>query len=57
MFCTLSDGDLGNYLLVKVMKFMEQDQPRVLQAVGNIGQQDTHPPVFILSPEVYALTK
>ena len=28
MFCTLSDGDLGNYLLNKVMDFMgEEDAP------------------------------
>ena len=52
MFCTLSDGDLGNYLLKKVMKFMKQEDPRKLQAVGNVGQQDINPPIFILSPEV-----
>lgn len=52
MFCTLSDGDLGTYLLTKVMKFMELVEPRMLQAVGNVGQQDVNPPVFILSPEV-----
>ena len=53
MFCTLSDGELGNYLLGKVMEFMGEREPRTLQAVGNVGQQDVSPPVFVLSPEVY----
>ena len=52
MFCTLSDVDLENYLLEKVMSFMRMPQPRVLAAVENIGQQDGDPPVFLLSPEV-----
>ena len=52
MFCTLSDGELGNYLLGKVMNFMKGDSPRTLVAVENIGQQDVNNPVFILSPEV-----
>ena len=29
MFCTLSDSDLGNYLLGKVMVFMQQQEPRI----------------------------
>lgn len=52
MFCTLSDGDMGNYLLKKVMEFMGQPEPRTLKAVNCLGQQDGTPPVFILSPEV-----
>jgi len=52
MFCTLSDTDLGNYLLEKVMEFMGTDQPRTLQAVENVGQQAVDPPVFALSPQV-----
>ena len=52
MFCTLSDVDLGNYLLEKVMEFMQEPQPRTLQAVCNVGQQDVSPPVIVLSPEV-----
>ncbi len=52
MFCTLSDVDLGNYLLEKVMDFMKEDQPRTLQAVCNVGQQETTPPIYVLSPEV-----
>lgn len=53
MFCTLSDVDLGNYLLKKVMEFMSASNPHTLKAVRNIGQQTTNPPVFVLSPEVY----
>ena len=30
---TLLDVDLGNYLLEKVMEFMQEPQPRTLQAV------------------------
>ena len=52
MFCTLSDCELGNYLLGKVMEFMKEDEPRKLTAVGNIGLQDTVSPVYVLSPEV-----
>ena len=52
MFCTLSDSDLGTYLLKKVMEFMDKDNRRVLRAVQNLGQQDTNPPVYILSQEV-----
>lgn len=52
MFCTLSDVELGNYLLEKVMDFMKDSDPRTLQAVCNVGQQDGNPPVFVLSPEV-----
>lgn len=52
MFCTLSDVDLGNYLLEKVMDFMKEPHPRTLKAVSNVGQQDTSPPIFVLSPEV-----
>ena len=52
MFCTLSDVELGNYLLHKVMEFMKTNQPRILTAVENVGQQDVDPPVFLLSPEV-----
>ena len=52
MFCTLSDVDLGNYLLEKVMDFMNEPNPRTLKAVSNVGQQETSPPIFILSPEV-----
>ena len=52
MFCTLSDGDLGNYLLSKVMEFMKQDHIRTLKAVKNVGQQDCNPPIFVLSPDV-----
>ena len=37
MFCTLSDGELRNYLLGKVMEFMKEEEPRKLTAVGNIG--------------------
>lgn len=43
------DGNLGSYLLKKVMNFMKQDGPRTLQAVRNVGQQDVNPH---LSPEV-----
>lgn len=52
MFCTLSDSELGNYLLGKVMDFMKNGEIQTLKAVRNIGQQDTNPPVFVLSPEV-----
>ena len=52
MFCTLSDVDLGSYLLSKVMEFMRTNRPRTLKAVLNIGQQDSTPPVYILSPKV-----
>lgn len=52
MFCTLSDSELGHYLLGKVMDFMKEPDKRILRAVSNIGQQDTNPPVFVLSPEV-----
>ena len=52
MFCTLSDVELGNYLLQKVMEFMNTSQPRILAAVENVGQQDVDPPVFLLSTEV-----
>ena len=52
MFCTLSDSDLGNYLLGKVMEFMGEPQPRKLTAVTNIGRQDTIPPVYVLSSHV-----
>lgn len=52
MFCTLSDADLGNYLLGKVLEFMKEDGRRTLKAVPYVGQQDTTPPVFVLSPEV-----
>ena len=52
MFCTLSDGELGNYLLEKVMNFMKGDSPHTLLAVKNIGQQDVNNLVFILSLQV-----
>ena len=52
MFCTLSDVELGNHLLLKVKDFMNSKSPRVLKAVQNVGQQDVHPPIFLLSPEV-----
>ena len=52
MFCTLSDSDLGKYLLGKVMAFMQQQEPRIIQAVSCLGQQDGSSPYFILSPEV-----
>lgn len=52
MFCTLSDVELGNYLLKKVMEFMSAPNPRILTAVENVGQQDTNPPVFAITPEV-----
>ena len=52
MFCTLSDVELGNYLLNKVMEFMNTSDPRILTAVENIGQQDGDPPVFVLSTQV-----
>ncbi len=52
MFCTLSDVDFGKYLLQKVMDFMKQHQPRTLRAVGNVGQQESTPPIYVLSPEV-----
>ena len=52
MFCTLSDTELGNYLLAKVMEFMAEPTPRILQAVKNIGLQDTIPPVYVLSSDV-----
>lgn len=55
MFCTLSDSDLGNYLLHKVMEFMREDQPRKLTAVKNIGLQDTIAPVYVLSSDVCML--
>lgn len=55
MFCTLSDVDLGNYLLDKVNTFMNpSNNPRILSAVENIGlQSDKEPPVYVLSPEVH----
>ena len=56
MFCTLTDTDLGNYLLEKVMEFMGTDQPRTLQAVENVGQQAVDPPVFALSPQVWDIS-
>ena len=34
------------------MAYMKQDHPCILQSVGNVGQQDTDPPVFVLSSEV-----
>jgi hypothetical protein len=37
MFCTLSDVDLGNYLLAKVMELMKEDEPHTVQAMGNVG--------------------
>ena len=52
MFCTLSDGELGNYLLGKVMEFMKEEEPRKLTAVGNIGLQDAVSPVYVLSTDV-----
>lgn len=52
MFCTLSDVDLGNYLLGKVMEFMADPHVRVLSAVQNVGQQDSDPPIFLLASEV-----
>lgn len=52
MFCTLSDVDLGNYLLKKVMEFMSENEPHTLIAVRNVGQQEFKPPVFVISPEV-----
>ena len=52
MFCTLTDIELGNYLLKKVMNFMGQDRPHTLRAVRHIGQQEGSPPIFVLSPEV-----
>ena len=52
MFCTLSDGELGNYLLGKVMNFMRGACPRKLVAVENIGQQDVNNPIFVLPSEV-----
>ena len=52
MFCTLTDVDLGNYLLGKVMEFMAGGQARTLSAVQNVGQQDCDPPIFLLSSEV-----
>ena len=52
MFCTLSDCELGNYLLAKVMEFMKEEEPRKLAAVANIGFQDTISPVYVLSPDV-----
>lgn len=56
MFCTLTDIELGNYLLKKVMSFMGQDRPRTLTAVRHIGQQECSPPIFVLSPEVRTTT-
>jgi hypothetical protein len=53
MFCTLTDVDLGNYLLGKVMEFMGEENPRTLQAVMNVGQQDISPPIFIISAELH----
>ena len=52
LLCTLSDAELGQFILRKVMDFMTQPGHRVLQAVETIGQQDVHPPVFVLSAEV-----
>ena len=53
ILCTLSDSDLGNYLLGKVMDLMRKNQPRKLTAVKNIKLQDTTPPVYVLSSDVY----
>ena len=52
MFCTLSDGELGNYLLGKVMEIMKEEEPQKLTAVGNIGLQDAVSPVYVLSTDV-----
>ena len=52
MFCTLSDVELGNYLLKKVMEFMNEQNPRTLKTVGHVGQQEGTPATFVLSPEV-----
>ena len=56
MFCTLSDIELGNYLLKKVLEFMKAPKPRVLTAVETVGQQDVDPPVFLLPAEVCGYT-
>lgn len=53
MFCTLSDADLGNYLLLKVMDFTGGDRPpRTLRAVKTVGQQDVNSSIFVLSSQV-----
>ena len=53
MFCTLTDVDLGNFLLKKVMEFMGENEPQTLIAVRNVGQQqELTPPVYVFSPEV-----
>jgi len=52
MFCTLTDVELTNYLMTKVMAFMKEPQHRILTAVGHVGQQEGSPSVFILSAEV-----
>ena len=57
MFCTLSDVDMGNYLLGKVMEFMGEQDPRTLQTVGHVGQQEGIHPTFVLSAEVSVLCK
>ena len=48
MFCTLLDGELGNYPLGKVIEFMKEEELRNLTAVGNIGLQDAVSPVYVL---------
>ena len=52
MFCTLTDVDLGNYLLEKVTTFMSSPSYRVLMAVANVGQQKVNPPIYLLSQDV-----
>ena len=52
MFCTLSDVEVGNYLLGKVMDFMGGQDTRTLQTVGHVGQQEGTPSIFVLSAEV-----
>ncbi len=55
MFCTLTDVDLGNYLLEKVTTFMSSPSYRILTAVANVGQQNVNPPVYLLSQDVSAV--
>ena len=52
MVCTLSDVDLGIYVIKKVTEFMTEPSHRVLTSVGNVGQQECDPPIWVLRAEV-----
>uniref|UniRef100_A0A1X7VJI6 Uncharacterized protein n=1 Tax=Amphimedon queenslandica TaxID=400682 RepID=A0A1X7VJI6_AMPQE len=53
MICTLSDLDLGNFVIQKVTEFMMRPNCTILASVSNIGGLNSDPPVWILNSDLH----